>query len=173
MTDPAAAPYRNVQVGPRPLPEGTPVYTPWIWAITLSPLLTLLALLFWDVESYMSQVMGASTAPTVTPGYLFDPGYLLLQGVGVVVWLAGALFAYLDGKELKRRELDRPFHWAWAFLGGLVYVIGRSVIVRRRSGRGIAPMWVGIALAVASFVIATWVSLAALSSAFESATFGP
>ena len=43
----------------------------------------------------------------------------------------------------------RPFHWAWAFLNGLVYVIGRSVIVRKVAApRGLAPMWTAIAVYV-------------------------
>lgn len=59
---------------------------------------------------------------------------------------ASVLLAYLDRKALQRRGYDRPFHWAWVFLGllmyacSLVYVIGRTIVIRRRGGRGAAPL---------------------------------
>jgi hypothetical protein len=34
-----------------------------------------------------------------------------------------------------------------------VYAIGRSVVARRRSGRGIAPMWVAIGIIAAGVVL--------------------
>jgi uncharacterized membrane protein YjfL (UPF0719 family) len=60
------------------------------------------------------------------------------------------VLAYFDRKRLLRDGYDRPFHWAWTFFSGGVYVIGRSIIVRRRASRGLAPIWVwaGITLFV-------------------------
>ncbi|OJU70875.1 MAG: hypothetical protein BGO04_00830 [Microbacterium sp. 70-38] len=60
---------------------------------------------------------------------------------GVTIW-----FAYLDRRQLFRLGYHKAFHWAWAFLGSLVYIIGRGVIVRRQTGRGLAPMWTAIAV---------------------------
>ncbi|MBN9182082.1 MAG: hypothetical protein J0I66_03540 [Microbacterium sp.] len=61
--------------------------------------------------------------------------------IGVTIW-----FAYLDRRQLLRLGYHKTFHWAWAFLGSPVYIIGRGVIVRRQTGRGLAPMWTAIAV---------------------------
>jgi hypothetical protein len=53
---------------------------------------------------------------------------------------------------LRKLGYARQFHWAWAFLSSFVYVIGRSVVVKRQAGWGTAPMWVAIALSVATLI---------------------
>lgn len=71
-------------------------------------------------------------------------GQLGLAAVGLVAWLGSAWLAYSDVKELASRGVVRPFHWAYTFIpsyGPTIYIIGRSVVARRRTGRGIAPMW--------------------------------
>jgi hypothetical protein len=55
--------------------------------------------------------------------------------------------------------VPRPFHWAFAFLSSAVYPIGRSVVVKRRTGQGISPMWVSIALIVMSFIFSIYLSV--------------
>ena len=65
--------------------------------------------------------------------------------------------AYFDWRTLRKVGVERPFHWAFAFFAGceppIVYAIGRGVVVRRRSGRGLAPMWVFIAVQVIAFIV--------------------
>ena len=56
-------------------------------------------------------------------------------------------------RELKKRGVQQPFHWAFAFLTSIVYVIGRSVVVKRRTGGGLAPLWVYIVELILSFII--------------------
>ncbi|WP_244527864.1 MULTISPECIES: hypothetical protein [unclassified Leifsonia] len=68
------------------------------------------------------------------------------------------LLAYLDRKALQRRGYDRPFQWVWAFLGllmyacSLVYVIGRTIVIRRRGGRGAAPLVASIMVEAAGMI---------------------
>src|SRR5206468_9638315 len=57
------------------------------------------------------------------------------------------VLAFLDRRILLRRGIVRPFHWVWSVLP-LVYLIGRSVVLRRRVGRGSAPLWVSLLLSV-------------------------
>jgi hypothetical protein len=146
---PAAAPYeRNPQVVP-----GTPVYTPFIWILTLLPLLSLL-LLPWVLSEALSQMVAQlpERFATYTPGtstrFSFEtgPANLVAQLVSWLSWAATVLLAWLDHRALRSRGFVRPFHWAFAFIPAPVYPIGRSIVARRRSGRGIAPMWVAIAL---------------------------
>ena len=80
---------------------------------------------------------------------IWTPWYAAVLITGVLIYALTVLFAYLDWRQLRGRGFDRPFHWAWGFLvPPWVYVIGRSVVVRRQSGRGLAPLWVLIAVEV-------------------------
>jgi hypothetical protein len=76
-------------------------------------------------------------------------------------WLLAAVLvvaSWLDYRELVRRGVERPFHWAWSFLS-VVYPIGRSVVVRGvAGGRGLAPIWVTIAAYVVGLALSLiWV----------------
>jgi hypothetical protein len=42
----------------------------------------------------------------------------------------------------------------WAFLSTGVYVIGRSIIVQRRIGRGLLPIWVWVGVTLLGVVVA-------------------
>jgi hypothetical protein len=147
LAAPLAAPqYPQYDAAARPrVREGTPVDTVWIWLIVLLPFVPLIPFFLWDFEGYLMRSM---TDPMAQLSIYLDPWYLSTVGLswvtyGVLVW-----FAFLDVTALKRLGYARQFHWAWAFLSSLVYVIGRSVVVKRQAGRGWAPMWAAIALSV-------------------------
>jgi hypothetical protein len=147
-----------------PLPEGANVNTPYIWLIVLLPLLSTVAVLLWDVDGFVrrlaTQPRGAGLA------LMQDPGYLLLVGVGWLSYAATVVLAVLDHRALKRMGIVRPFHWAWSFLR-IVYEIGRPVVVHRRVGRGLAPLWTFIAVYLVS-VVAIGVKFATAFSGFAS-----
>lgn len=130
---------------------GTPVYNAFIWLIVLLPLLSIASLIGFDMRDYMSRVM---QDPSNASAALFSTGYLVLMLLNWGIYLVTALLAYFDWKRLARDGFVRPFHWAWAFLGSTVYVIGRSVVVKRRSGRGLLPIWILIAVMVLGFIVA-------------------
>ena len=164
-TDQRSAPYTLDTTAQLGAPEDTQVNTAWIWLIVVLPLLPSLGLLSVDWGSMFdfSDPSGMnSLAVLASPGYLFAA----IGGpvtYGLCVW-----FAYLDWRELDRRGVPRPFHWAWTFLYSVVYVIGRSVVVRRRTGHGSAPMWAAIASIVLSFVFAIYLVIVMMSAAFAS-----
>lgn len=144
--------------------SGKPVYNPLIWTITLLPLLTMAILLFWN-PSFRVIYIGSQQTPSVDPSSIFTPVYFLLVFSGFLTYAATVLLAYFDSERLKRDGVVRPFHWAWSFLSGAVYVIGRSVIVAKVApGRGLAPIWVLIGVVCLSFVVTT-VKMSALMSA--------
>lgn len=133
-------------VAPSILGPGTPVYNVFIWVIVLLPIVSLVDLLSTDFTAAFAESVSDAQAT-------FDPGNALSQLVSWLIFGGTVVLAYFDRRRLIRDGFERPFHWAWAFLSG-VYVIGRAVIVRRRAGRGLAPMWVWVGLVVVSFVIA-------------------
>jgi cytochrome bd-type quinol oxidase subunit 2 len=81
-----------------------------------------------------------------------DSGILGVWGVGIVIYGLFVVAAALDYRALSARGVPRPFHWAWTFLSALVYIIGRTVVARRRTGTGLAPLWVTIATLVVTGV---------------------
>jgi hypothetical protein len=167
---PAAGSYGGAPYSPqRPLiSSGTPVYNPLIWIITLLPLLTMLLLLFWN-PNFRVIYIGSEQTPTVDPASIFTPVYFLLVFSGFLTYAATVLLAYFDSERLKRDGVVRPFHWAWSFLSGAVYVIGRSVIVAKVApGRGLTPIWILIGVFFLSFVETTVKMSALMSSMMES-----
>lgn len=132
---------------PTEVPTGTPVYNPIIWIMALLPLLGIVTLLTLDASAL-------AASPTDPLALYRDPGYLATLALGCIVFGAAVILAYFDRKRLLRDGYDRPFHWAWTFFGGGVYVIGRSIIVRRRSGRGLAPIWLWIGVTLVVTVVA-------------------
>ena len=166
---PGAGPYAGAAYAPQrpPLSSGTPVYNPLIWIITLLPLLTTLLLLFWNPDFRVIYI-GSEQTPTVDPTSIFTPIYFLLVFSGFLTYGATVLLAYFDSERLKQDGVVRPFHWAWSFLSGAVYVIGRSVIVAKVApGRGLTPIWVLIGVVFLSFVVTTIKMSSMMSSMFE------
>ncbi|MDQ0893353.1 DUF2510 domain-containing protein [Agromyces ramosus] len=158
---PAAGQYAPYEGGAeRRVPAGTPVDTVWIWLIVAAPLLAVIPLFLWDFEGYMLTSM-TDPDPTAQLRMYLDPMYLTSVVLGWLLYGVSVWFAYLDRVALERLGYARRFHWAWAFLSSLVYVIGRSVVVKKQAGRGAAPMWVAIALNVAMMIaLFIWVGVA-------------
>ncbi|WP_308466820.1 DUF2510 domain-containing protein [Rathayibacter soli] len=152
---PVAQPYATVMpivqpdLGPNPK-----IYTPFLWIIVLLPLLEMIAFAAFDLNKY-AHLTTAAGPTSESFRMAFDPAYLLIAALGWVIYGVSAWLAYLDWHALGRVGVTRPFHWAWSFLpsGAIVYVIGRSVVVRRRVGKGLTPIWVLIGVYVITIVV--------------------
>ncbi|GAA4266275.1 DUF2510 domain-containing protein [Frondihabitans peucedani] len=143
-------------------PEGAKIYNVFIWAIVALPVLSIILNLISVsslqplIEDILKQAQanpGAQTVPT-TPAT--TPFQVVQQILSILIAAAAVVLGYFDWKALKAQGIARPFHWAWGFfalISPVVYVIGRSVVVRRRAGRGLLPMWVSIAILVIGFIV--------------------
>jgi hypothetical protein len=163
----SAASYAQQQQ-PAKAPEGTRPYTVWIWILAITPLASLLPFLTINFSAMMRQAM---ENPSGQSSVYASPGYLASTGLGLLVWALSVVLSLIDYLALKKANVPRPFHWAWSFLNIGVYVIGRSVIARRRIGRGIAPMWVWIALYVVVLIVAGAIIFSALAAALPYAHY--
>ncbi|PPL19780.1 DUF2510 domain-containing protein [Microterricola pindariensis] len=161
----SAQPYSAQPYGSQPysmsaaqpgLAQGAPT-TGWqIWAIVLMPLVSLLLLFTWDFRSFLQFVLENPDVSEAT--LLMNPGYALMTLGSWALAAALIVFAVLDWRWLGRQGYPRRFHWAWAILSSFVYVIGRSIVVKRQAGRGLAPIWVALAVNVITAVAAiAWV----------------
>jgi hypothetical protein len=148
-------------------PEGTNPSTVHIWLIViLSAVLCIPSFIYlatFDMTGMLRQSMLAPTDPFAGYGLMFTPAYLATLAAGFIGYAVTVWLAYLDSRTLAARGVPQPFHWATAFIpsfGTYVYVIGRSVVVRRRTGTGLAPLWVFITLQVLTFIISIVLTVA-------------
>jgi hypothetical protein len=139
-------------------PVGVKPGTVWFWLLAVGvPVLTILDLI--PTSIYLSQVIGGDTTdPTAAAAAVFSPAYLLVLLSGWFIYAVSIVFGLLDWRELKARGVPKPFHWAWGFFvlvvgWPAVYVIGRAVVAKRRTGAGLAPLWVFIGLEVVAFIV--------------------
>ncbi|NEN05659.1 DUF2510 domain-containing protein [Diaminobutyricibacter tongyongensis] len=154
--------------GERPrLPDTTPVYNVWIWLVVAVPFLSIPLIFLFSPGVFEFNPTGSRAEIAHATASILVVS-LTVGALSWVLWALTVLFAYLDWRELKRSGVERPFHWAWAFLYAVVYVIGRSVIVHRVARpRGLAPIWWLIGVTVVSLVIAIIWSIGFISSILE------
>ncbi|MDH2444380.1 DUF2510 domain-containing protein [Amnibacterium sp. CER49] len=104
--------------------------------LVLVPLVVLVPMMVLDLGGWFRAASAAPDAPT---GALL-PVLLALQVAGLVLWAVRVALAAADRHILRARGIVAPFHWAWMILSPTVYFIGRAVVLRRRTGRGAAPL---------------------------------
>ena len=153
-------------------PAGTSTSTPWIWVIALVPLLSVIPAMFIDWRGILTISLLYPSDPAAQFALFTDPGYLSTVLLGIVATAILVLGAYFDHKQLKARGVPQPFAWPWMLFvfvagGNLVYVIGRSVVVRRRTGGGLAPLWATIAVHAVSLVVGIVIMSIVFSTVFE------
>lgn len=136
-----------------------------IWVLALFPLFTIPFLFTIDISVFFP-APGEDPLAAQLRQYT-DPGYLMLSAAGWLLYGLGIPLAIYDRRALLTRGIGRPFHWAFAFLGGIVYVIGRSVVVRRRTGQGLAPLWAAIAVQVIGLIASLIFMARVISLAIE------
>lgn len=168
-----SAPYLPY-VPPQPLraPEGTSPSTVHFWLIV-----AIFGIQFIPAYAYLATF---DMSAFVTPGpsglmdayaMMFTPAYFAIWVVSLLAYAGTGVLAYLDSKELRARGVASPFHWATSLVpsyGTYIYVIGRAVVVYRRTGGGLAPLWVFVAINVASVVMSVVVMLMMMNSMFAS-----
>lgn len=138
--------------------------TVWIWlAIVFSTLPFFTGSLF-DPITTARFVGYLAVGPSYDPGVSgwASAGLVLLALLNVCVVAASIVFSWLDHRSLRRRGVEAPFAWGWsvlAFVATLgVYVVGRSVVVHGRTGRGLAPLWGWLVATVVGVAVASvWV----------------
>ncbi|MNI44780.1 hypothetical protein D3C73_991730 [compost metagenome] len=135
------------------LRQGQSVMNPYIWLIAVLPFLPGLLMLTWHIEIRTYTRNGTLT---LDPATIISTGYFLIWGGLVFTYCSTVVLALLDTRRLLRTGVVRPFHWAWSFLGGIPYVIGRSVVIHKVAPRrGLWPLVVILAAWGLYFVAGT------------------
>lgn len=129
-------------------PAGTPAYNGWIWAIVALLFLQNLTSLVLFIPGYFEDAAAGSSSGR------FAVVDLVTTVISWIVYGVSVALAYFDWRTLRDSGVPQPFHWAFAFILP-VYLIGRGIVTRRRTGRGIATLWITVvylALGLAAFV---------------------
>ncbi|ALJ19593.1 DUF2510 domain-containing protein [Microbacterium sp. No. 7] len=149
--------------------------TVWIWLSIVAAHLPIVLLFLIDWQGYIDAIMsleaGTADPADVTAALTeWTAGVMGLSLLSYVFIAASIVFAFLDHRQLVARGVQKPFHWAFAFLTLVisigVYVIGRTVIVRRQTGRGMGPLWGWIAAIVLVIVISVGWAMALTAQLF-------
>jgi hypothetical protein len=154
-------------------PEGTNTTTAWGWLLALIPLVSIALLI--PLAGFVSTFRTVNPSNVVAVSALAtSPALLGSIALSATANIQFVLFAFLDWRALGFNGVPKPFHWAWAFLAWassiavFVYVIGRTVIIRRRTGAGgFGPLVVFIVLEVILFVAGLVLAVILISSGLE------
>lgn len=140
-------------------PEGTSISSPWIWIIVGVGVIPILALLFLDFGAFSGSVSGTGSVLQAELSLFEQPAYWFAAIGGWVLSLLNILWAYLDWRLLQRNGVPRPFHFAFilftlAGAGYWVYLVGRTVVLRQRTGQtAMGPVWGAIAVVALALVV--------------------
>lgn len=157
----AAAP----AVATGPSAPGANTNTLWIYLCIVASTLPVFSLFLIDWTGYVDALISMeNVSPNSAAGseaaaamLQWTGGVLGLSLLSYVLLAVSIVFAYLDWRELKKRGVARPFHWAFAFIALAlsigVYIIGRTVVLKRETGSGMAALWVWIGSVVLSILI--------------------
>src|SRR5690606_19201089 len=123
----------------------TRVDTVWIWLIVVVPWVLASTIYLFDIRSVLDAlwVDDASTALGHLALHL-----ALLGGSSLVTIGLALLFAFRDARALRAVGVVRPFPWGFAAIAGIVYVIGRQVVLAKVTRPSSAPLVVSIVLYV-------------------------
>jgi len=141
-----------------PLPPGTRVDGAWIWLLVVMPWVLASTIFLFDAGAVLDALWVGDTADAIAHVAL-HLGVLLgssLAAIGLAM-----LFAWRDARMLRARGVVRPFPWGFAAIAGLVYVIGRHLVLRRVNVTSRAPLLASITLYVLWYAgFALWAVLA-------------
>ncbi len=89
-------------------------------------------------------VKGAENYPRYAPAGI--EWWMLAGGVLLVAYIATIILAITDRRKLDWSGFNRPAHWFWAILTAPIYLLVRTIAVKRETGRNSMMLWVWLAL---------------------------
>ena len=147
--------------------------TVWIWLAIVATVLPFATLFLIDWNGYLDAMLRIESRGAVADMEQWQLRTLVVSLLSWAAMGAGIVFSWLDWRELRRRGVPAPFHWAWSFFsllggGAAVYMIGRAVVLRRRTvSGGWPPLWVWIAVTVVGYAVTIAWSVALVGQVFS------
>lgn len=134
---PAATRTMNAPHRRPPLAPGTRTDTIWIWLLVVTPWVLASTIFMFDVAAVLDSLWVGDEA-----GALAHVGvHLGILVLSSVVTIGCALqFASRDARHLRSLGVVRPFPWGFAAIAGIVYLVGRTVVLRTVTRPAPAPL---------------------------------
>lgn len=143
-------PYVQYQQLTRPqIAADAPVDSAWTWVAVFAPFLSVPLLFTFDFAGYMASLMEGRIDGMMSL-FIWE---LVIMFASLILTATVIVAAAFDYRNLVARGVERPFHWAFAFIGGLVYLIGRHVVLRKVCRTPGWPLWIFIGLEVVTLAI--------------------
>lgn len=148
-------------VAPAPAPVRVDTNTLWVWLAIVASALPYVTVFLIDWNGYVDSVLRMESDPRDAVAGIIE-WQLHILAISLLSWAAMGVFivlAWLDWRELRRRGVPVPFSWAWSFFallgaGAAVYMIGRAVVLKRRTeSGGWPPLWAWIAVTVGGYLL--------------------
>ncbi|WP_431803349.1 hypothetical protein [Microbacterium sp. bgisy203] len=138
--------------------------TVWVWLAIAASIVPFFSIFLIDWNEYIDILVRSASDPRATSDVLqWQVASLWISFISWGAIAAFIVFSWLDWRELRRRGVVQPFHWAWSFFalaspGAAVYMIGRAVVLRRRTvAGGWTPLWVWIGgTVIGTVVVVIW-----------------
>ncbi|MFT4284416.1 MAG: hypothetical protein QM598_06230 [Protaetiibacter sp.] len=128
-----------------PLSPGTRIDTVWVWLIVSVPWVLASTIFLFDIDVVFDALWVGDTDAALAHVALHLG---LLVASSLLTIALALLFASRDARRLRAVGVVRPFPWGFAAIAGLVYLIGRQVVLGKVTRAPIAPLAVSIALYV-------------------------
>jgi len=127
------------------LPPGTRVDGVWVWLLVFMPWVLASTIFLFDI----GEVLDALWVDDLD-GALGHVGLHVgvLAASSITTIALALLFAWRDARNLRAVGVVHPFPWGFAAIAGIVYLIGRFVILRKVTRPPVAPLATSIALYV-------------------------
>lgn len=125
------------------LPPDARVETVWLWLIVVVPWILASSVFLFDVDAVLD-ALWVGDADAATAHVALHLGVLLAQSLLTIA--LDLLFAWRDARRLRAAGVVDPFPWGFAAVAGIVYVIGRLVVLRKVARPSVVPLVVSIGL---------------------------
>ncbi len=125
-------------------PPATRKSTVAAWIIALTPLI--------GTFLVVGSVKGPENYPRYAPAGI--EWWMLAGGVIAILYIAIIVLAIVDRSKLDWAGYNRPAHWLWALLTAPVYLLVRTIAVKRETGKNSLVLWVW--LGCAALVAGGW-----------------
>ena len=127
------------------LPPGTRVDGVWVWLIVVVPWVLASTIFLFDIRVVLDALWVDDTGGAL--GHVAEH-LAVLAGTSLATIGCALLFAARDARNLRAVGVVRPFPWGYAAIAGIVYQVGRHVVLRKVTPASPAPLVVSIVLYV-------------------------
>lgn len=140
---PAAARTMHAPHARVPLPPGTRTETVWIWLLVVMPWVFASTIFLFDLAAVLDALWVGDEAGALADVAL-HAGLLVTSSLTTTG--CALLFASRDARHLRTVGVIRPFPWGFAAIAGIVYLIGRTVVLRTVTRPPFAPTVAAVVL---------------------------